>query len=284
MERLIAYYEMEQNIVINMVEMKPREKENDGARDVKNTIAVMSGKGGVGKTTVAVNISVYLASMGYRVGIIDADLTGPNVPKMLGVEDAYPTFLGEGKIGPVQINDKLSVISMAYLLESRDSPVIWRGPLKMGAIKQFINDVEWGELDFLMIDLPPGTGDEALSVAQLITKNSHAIIVTTPQEVALLDARKSINFAKKLNMTILGVVENMSGMICPHCQKTIDLFGKGGGRKAAKELDVNFLGEIPLHPEMVAMGDSGKPITSTEDERSESFKKIGNNIIKDLGL
>jgi len=267
-----------------MVEGKQPEKENEGAKDVKNTIAVMSGKGGVGKTTITVNIAVSLASKGYKVGIIDADLTGPNIPKMLGVEEAHPTFIGEGMIGPVKIDENLSVISMAYLLESKDSPVIWRGPLKMGAIKQFINDVQWGELDVLMIDLPPGTGDEALSVAQLITSNSNAIIVTTPQEVALLDSRKSINFAKKLNMNILGVVENMSGMVCPHCNETIDLFGKGGGKKAAKELGVEFLGDVPLYPEMVAMSDTGKPAAGSNGGPSEALRKIVEKIEKDMNL
>lgn len=245
----------------------------------KNMIAVMSGKGGVGKSTISTNLAVSISGMGKKVGIIDADLHGPDIPKMLGVEGSFPTADKEGKITPIRISENLSAISMGFLLESDDQPVIWRGPLKMGAIKQFINDVTWGELDFLIIDLPPGTGDEALSVAQLIPDNSNAVIVTTPQDVALLDSRKAINFAKKLGMNVLGVVENMSGMVCPHCGKNIDLFGKGGGRKASEELDVPFLGEVPIIPSMVQSGDEGKPAVLEDGEASDSLSEISKNVI-----
>lgn len=248
--------------------------------NIKHVIAVMSGKGGVGKSTIATNIAASLANRGFKVGVMDADLHGPDIPKMLGVEGMFPEAAGENKMTPIRISENLSAISMGFLLESDDQPVIWRGPLKMGAIKQFLNDVTWGDLDYLIIDLPPGTGDEALSVAQLIPNNANAIIVTTPQEVALLDSRKAINFAKKLNMNILGVVENMSGMVCPHCSGTIDLFGKGGGERAAKELNVNFLGGVPLDPKMVAMGDYGTPAVLQENDGDGALSIITKGIMQ----
>jgi Mrp family chromosome partitioning ATPase len=249
---------------------------------VRNTIAVMSGKGGVGKSTIATNLAVSLSAMGKKVGIMDADIHGPDIPKMLGMEGAFPASDGEGKMKPVIISENLSAISMGFLLESDDQPVIWRGPLKMGAIKQFINDVTWGDLDFLIIDLPPGTGDEALSVAQLIPENSNAVIVTTPQEVALLDSRKAINFAKKLGMNVLGVVENMSGMVCPHCGESIDLFKKGGGKRAARELGVNFLGEVPLIPSVVESGDTGRPAVLDDGPASGALMKVAESIMEIL--
>ena len=223
---------------------------------IKHKIVVMSGKGGVGKSTVAVNLALALASMGRKVGVMDVDIHGPDVAKLLGVEDAKLQTTGE-MIIPVKVRENLSAISMAFLLESRDTPIIWRGPLKMGAIKQFLGEVAWGDLDYLVIDLPPGTGDEPLSVAQLIPEGAWAVVVTTPQEVALLDSRKAIRFAEVLKMEVAGVVENMSGLSCPHCGETIDLFKSGGGENAARELGVNFLGRIPIDPEVVNTGDSG---------------------------
>lgn len=225
----------------------------------KRTIVVMSGKGGVGKSTVSTHIARGLADRGKRVGLIDADLHGPNAPKMLGVDNLHPTA-DEDKIVPVQVNEYLSVISMALLIESRDTPIIWRGPMKMKALQQFLQDVVWGELDYLVVDLPPGTGDEPLSIAQLLPPPADAVIVTTPQEVALLDSRKTINFASKLGMNVLGVVENMSGkMKCPNCGEEIDLFGSGGGKKAAEEFNVDFLGAIPIDPGMIKLTDAGLP-------------------------
>lgn len=223
---------------------------------IKHKIAIMSGKGGVGKSTIAVNIALALSSMGRRVGVMDVDIHGPDVAKLLGVEDERLQSTGD-KLLPVRVNENLSVISMAFLLESRDTPIIWRGPLKMGAIKQFLGDVAWGDLDYLIIDLPPGTGDEPLSVAQLISEGAWAVVVTTPQEVALLDSRKAIRFAEALKMSVAGVVENMSGLTCPHCGERIDLFKTGGGEAAARELGVNFLGRIPIDPEVVSTGDAG---------------------------
>lgn len=225
---------------------------------IKHKLVVISGKGGVGKSTVSVNLAYGLALKGFKVGILDVDIHGPNVPKMLGVEGKR--MIGsEVGIEPVEIIENLKAVSMSFLLETSDSPVVWRGPLKMGAIKQFLSDVNWGELDYLVIDSPPGTGDEPLTVCQLIPEIGGAIIVTTPQDVALLDSRKSVNFAKSLKMPIIGIVENMSGLICPHCQKKINLFKAGGGEKAAADLKVPFLGRIPLDPEIVELADSGKP-------------------------
>ncbi|OQX81585.1 MAG: ATP-binding protein [Candidatus Omnitrophica bacterium 4484_70.1] len=229
---------------------------------IKYKFVVISGKGGVGKTTVAVNLAYGLTSKGSRVGILDVDIHGPNVAKMLGIEGRRLTGSELG-IEPIEVLPGIKAVSLALLLESKDQPVIWRGPLKMITIKQFLADVNWGELDYLIIDSPPGTGDEPLSVCQLIPNINGAVIVTTPQEVAILDSRKSILFAKELKVPVIGVIENMSGFVCPHCQKEIDLFGTGGGEESAYDLKVPFLGRIPIDPEMVKSGDSGKPFLST---------------------
>ncbi|NMG82974.1 MAG: P-loop NTPase [Methanosarcinales archaeon] len=245
---------------------------------IKHKIMVMSGKGGVGKTTVAVNLALTLAAKGYEVGIMDADIHGPNVPKMLGIEDERPDVSEEG-ITPVFVPPRVKVMSLAFLLESKDTPVVWRGPLKMGVIKQFLTDVIWGDLDCLIADLPPGTGDEPLSVAQLVPGIDGAIVVTTPQDVALLDSRKSVTFAKKLGMPVIGIIENMSGFKCPKCGETIDLFKIGGGERAAMDMGVPFLGRIPIEVNIVLSGDSGIPfVLEHESEAAKSFKTIVDNI------
>jgi len=189
-----------------------------------------------------------------------------------------------GKIQPVLFAFNLKVVSMAFLLRDKESPLIWRGPLKMGAIKQFLGEVDWGELDFLIIDSPPGTGDEPLSIAQLIKDIDGVIVVTTPQEVALLDSRKAVNFARKLNVPVLGIVENMSGFLCPHCGKRTDLFKTGGGEKAAKEMNVPFLGKIPLEPQIVTSGDEGKPFVWERKESpiAKTFDQMIERIVRDL--
>ncbi|MFE3845513.1 P-loop NTPase [Thermoplasmatota archaeon] len=248
---------------------------------IKHKIVVLSGKGGVGKSTVSANLAIGLSELGYDVGLIDCDIHGPSIPKILGVEDKIPE-ISENGIMPVSVNKKLRVMSIALLSQSRDSPVIWRGPIKMGAIKQFLGDVIWGDLDYLIFDLPPGTGDEPLSIAQLISDNSGVIIVTTPQDVALLSVRKSINFVKKMNMPILGIIENMSGLKCPHCDTNIDLFKTGGEIKASKDFNVPFLGKIPLDLQIVEAGDSGKTFLKTNEksDASKAFMKIIGNIEK----
>jgi Mrp family chromosome partitioning ATPase len=256
---------------------------NQSMQKVKHKILVMSNKGGVGKSTVAVNLAFGLAKEGFQVGLMDVDMHGPNIPKMLAIEDMVLTG-DEKKIQPVAFMTNLKVVSMAFLMKEKESPLIWRGPLKMGAIKQFLEDVNWGDLDFLVIDSPPGTGDEPLSVVQLIKNVDGTIIVTTPQDLALLDSRKAVNFAKRLNMPVLGIVENMSGFVCPHCGKKIDLFKTGGGEKAAKEMDVPFLGKIPIEPEIVTSGDEGKPFIQyhVENQTSKVFAQIVDRVIKKL--
>lgn len=249
--------------------------------EVDHVILVLSGKGGVGKSTVAVNLSFALSAHGFNVGILDLDIHGPNVPKMLGLEGHQLTTLGK-MIQPVRVTGNLSVVSMAFLLPDISTPVIWRGPMKMTAIGQFLSEVDWGHLDYLVVDLPPGTGDEALSIIQLAPNVRGAVIVTTPQEVATMDALKAAKFVEKLDIPVLGIVENMSGLICPHCKKEIDLFGKGGGEKIAKDLGVAFLGSIPLDPEMRKAGDDGKPfiIRSKDSPTWESVDKIMEELVK----
>ncbi len=226
--------------------------------DVKHVILVLSGKGGVGKSTVSVNLAYALSAHGRNVGLLDLDIHGPDIPKMLGIEDQRPAVL-EKIIEPVHVTGTLAVMSMAFLLPDTSSPVVWRGPMKMNAIRQFLSDVNWGTLDYLIVDLPPGTGDEALSIIQLAPNVQGAVIVTTPQDVAVLDAVKAVKFIEKLDLPVIGIIENMSGMICPHCGGAVNLFGRGGGRKAAEELGVPYLGAIPLDPEMVKAGDEGRP-------------------------
>ena len=220
------------------------------------------------------------AKLGKKVGLLDIDIHGPNLAKMLGVEDKRLETSADG-IKPVAVNKNLGLVSMSFLLEDPDLPVIWRGPMKMKAIKQFLGDVTWGDLDWLIIDSPPGTGDEPLSIAQLIPA-SGALIVTTPQEVSLMDSRKATAFARKLNLNIAGIIENMSGLTCPHCGKNIDLFKQGGGEKAAAELGIPFLGKIPINPDIVTLGDEGKSFLDNQpdSEASKAFMKIVEKIIK----
>ena len=226
-------------------------------RAIRKKIMVMSGKGGVGKSTVAANLAARLADRGYKVGLLDADIHGPSIPKMFGIEDMRPS-VDENGIVPIQVTENLSVMSIALLVEDRDSPIIWRGPAKMGAIKQFLQEVSWGKLDYLFIDLPPGTGDEPLSIAQLIEKLDGAVVVTTPQDVALLSVRKSLTFASMLKVPVIGIVENMSGMKCPHCNEKIDIYGTGGVEKAAADFNVPVLGELPIDPAIATMEDNGR--------------------------
>ncbi len=242
-------------------EQKQKQLEQDAAlkdslAKIKNIYMVMSGKGGVGKTSVSVNLAMALAKKGFKVGIMDVDIHGPDVPRMLGIQKDMLGVNADRKLTPLAYSDNLSAVSIESLSASKDDAIIWRGPMKHSVIRQFISDVEWGELDYLIIDSPPGTGDEPLSVAQTIT-GAQAVIVTTPQEVSLADVRKSINFCRVIKMEIYGLIENMSGFNCPHCGETIDMFGSGGGEKTAKDFGIPFLGRIPFEPKIVACGDSG---------------------------
>ncbi len=250
--------------------------------DVKHVILVLSGKGGVGKSTVAVNLAYALSSHGYNTGLLDLDLHGPTVPKMLGIENSRLQTI-DNKIEPVRVTGTLAAVSMAFLLPDTSTPVIWRGPMKMSAISQFLSDVNWGSLDFLVVDLPPGTGDEALTIAQLAPNLRGAVIVTTPQEVATLETSKAVRFVEKLGIPVIGVVENMSGMVCPHCQTEIDVFGKGGGKKMAEDLGVPFLGAIPLDIAMREAGDAGRPAVirrGLDDPTWKAINEVMENLIK----
>jgi len=228
----------------------------DSLSRIRNKLVVMSGKGGVGKTSTSVNLSIALSRLGYRVGLMDVDLHGPDVPRVLGLMGMMGLSANH-KLDPMRFSDNLKVVSIESLTTSKDEAIIWRGPIKFSAIRQFIADVEWGELDFLLIDAPPGTGDEPLTVAQTIP-DAQAVIVTTPQEVSLADVRKSISFCRTVKMAIFGLVENMSGYVCPHCGEQVDLFGSGGGERTAKEAAIPFLGRVPFDPQVVTCGDSGK--------------------------
>jgi ATP-binding protein involved in chromosome partitioning len=228
---------------------------DESLKKIKNKYIVLSGKGGVGKTSTSVNLSMALANEGFNVGIMDVDLHGPDVPRMLGLKGMLDLTKNH-KLNPMRYSEKLKVVSIESMIASKDDAIIWRGPLKYSAIRQFIGEVEWGELDFLIIDSPPGTGDEPLTIAQTI-RDAKAIIVTTPQEVSLADVRKSISFCRTVKMDILGLIENMSGFTCPHCNKMVDLFGSGGGEKTADTTGIPFLGRIPFDPNVVSCGDNG---------------------------
>jgi Mrp family chromosome partitioning ATPase len=255
--------------------IKLNEKLKQNMSKIKHKILVLSNKGGVGKSAVAINLACSLSEKGFKVGILDADLHGPSVATMLGFEGKKLQGSSEGII-PMSVSSDLVAVSMASLIETSDAPLIWRGPLKMMALKQFLGEVKWGNLDYLIIDSPPGTGDEPLSICQLIPELDGGVIITTPQGVALLDSRKCINFLKNLNIPILGIIENMSGLKCPHCGKNIDLFKSGGGKKAAEEFKIPFLGKIPIDIDMVNSTDEGKPYISQykNSETAQIFNEV----------
>ncbi len=251
---------------------------------IKNKILVMSGKGGVGKSTVSVNLALGLAQRGHKVGLMDVDIHGPDVIRMLNLRGSLePPATKGGLVPPLKYNDNLKVVSLEFMLKDRDQAIIWRGPLKIQAIRQFVADFDWGELDYLIIDAPPGTGDEPLSVAQTIP-HVKAIVVTTPQKVALADVRKSINFCKTVKVEITGVIENMSGMVCPHCNQTVDIFKTGGGEEMAREFDLPFLGRIPMDPKIVMAGDEGTAYLSSnaDSPATRAFLEVVDAIEKRL--
>ncbi len=248
---------------------------------IKHKIVVLSGKGGVGKSTIAVNLAISLSLAGKKVGLLDVDIHGPSIPTMLHLEGARADTDGES-ILPLEMGG-LKVMSVGFLLENRDSAIIWRGPMKMGVIEQLLRDVKWGDLDYLIIDSPPGTGDEPLSVVQLIGELDGAVMVTTPQAVAAADVRKSLDFCRQLKLKVLGIVENMSGFICPDCGKETAIFQGNNGETMASEADVPFLGKIPIDPAVGVSCDSGTPFMYhySKTETAKRFESVINKIIND---
>lgn len=249
---------------------------------IRNKILVMSGKGGVGKSSIAAYLAVALAKRGFKVGLMDVDLHGPSIPRLLGLKGTIGPSAKEGKAAPIHFMQNLEVISIESLMgENKDLATIWRGPLKIGVIRQFISDIEWSDLDYLVIDSPPGTGDEPLTVAQTIP-DAKALVVTTPQEISLADVRKSINFCRIVKMSILGIVENMSGLACPHCGKEIDLFGSRGGELLAQKENIPLLGRLPLDPEVVRQGDVGRvnALLDNQSPFAQAFNAMTDEVVK----
>ena len=249
---------------------------------IKHKIFVLSGKGGVGKSSVSANLAASLSKKGYKTGLMDVDVHGPSIAQMLGLTGIMDISENQLLI-PKQVNGNLKVVSVQALMQDKDQAIIWRGPAKTGMIKQFVSSVDWGELDFLIIDAPPGTGDEPLTVVQTIP-DALGVIVTTPQEVALADIRKSISFCKTVRLKTLGIVENMASFKCPHCNEPIDLFSSGGGEKTAKAQGLTFLGSIPFDNQVVVSGDKGIPVMFQDEETefTKAFETIVENITKQL--
>lgn len=278
-----------QDVKVNISVTKPPTREESAqkgiAQDaslipgVKHVVAVASGKGGVGKSTVAANLAVALAQLGYRVGLLDVDIYGPSLPTMFGITEK-PRVVGN-RIYPF-VKHGVTVMSLGFILET-DTPVIWRGPMVMRAIEQMLGDVEWGDLDYMVLDLPPGTGDAQLTVTQRIPL-AGAVIVTTPQDVALIDARKGLAMFRKVNVPVIGIVENMSTFVCPHCGETTDIFKKDGGKKTADLLETAFLGAIPLDPKIVLGGDAGVPITVAEPRgpHADAFRQVAAEVVEEV--
>ncbi len=263
------WIEQEQNAVQHRMEQ------------IRHKILVLSGKGGVGKSSVAANIAVGLAMRGLKTGLVDIDIHGPSIPKILGLEGMMPEQDGESLL-PVGYDGLLSVMSVGFLLQERNNALIWRAPLKHGVIKQFLGDVAWGPRDWLVVDCPPGTGDEPISIVQLLKNPDGAIIVTTPQDVALEDVRKSITFCREVSIPLIGLVENMSGFACPHCGTVVNIFKKGGGEALAAEMQIPFLGSIPLDAAVAASGDSGEPVVqhAAESPSGKAFSELVDTIVR----
>ena len=246
---------------------------------IKHKLLVLSGKGGVGKSTIAVNLAYGFAHLGHKVGLLDIDIHGPSIGKMAGIE-GQPLVSGKDKTIEPVVKDGIKIVTMASLLPPGDTPVIWRGPMKMKAIDQFLSEINWGDLDVLVIDSPPGTGDEPLSIIQRLPEMDGAIIVTTPQDVALSDARRTVNFSRTLKIPVLGIIENMSGFICPHCGERTDIFKSGGGEIAAKAMGLDVLGNLLLEPELMAASDAGRAYILDHEESATAAEMM--NTVKKL--
>ena len=263
----------------NTALLERKKRIDSNMSQIKHKLLVMSGKGGVGKTTIAINLAYGLSLRGYKIGVLDADLHGPNVPIMFGKEGMKLSKISE----PLEITENLHISSLSFFVPD-NSPVIWKGPQKITAIMEMMEGVKWGEIDFLIVDLPPGTGDEILGIAQNIGADSKAVIVTTPQKVSLLDSTRAINFAKLINLNVLGIVENMSGFICPDCQKEVNIFKKNGAGKISKETKTDFLGSIPLDENIVESSDNGLPFISNDSIASRRMNDMITKIIEKLEL
>lgn len=249
--------------------------------EIKNTVVVLSGKGGVGKSTMAVNLAVGLAQKGFQVGLLDIDIHGPSVPTLLNMKVKLLSTDGDFLL-PEKYNDNLSVMSSGFIADEEDQPIIWRGPMKTSFINQMLSHVKWGKLDYLVVDCPPGTGDEPLTILQLLKDISGAVVVTTPQKLSIVDVKKSVNFCKSLNIPILGIIENMSGFICEKCKEVTEIFKSGGGEKMAKDMDVPFLGKVPMSVDMVETGDEGRPFVEAckDGEVATIFDNIIQKVIE----
>lgn len=288
-ERAVAGVEGVESAEVDVRVSKPAGAPGGGAQravsqsaevlpDVQHVVAVASGKGGVGKSTVAANLAVALAQEGYSVGLLDADIYGPSMPMMFGIKDR-PRIEGERVLPFERYGVKL--MSLGFIVDT-DTPVIWRGPMVMKALEQMLGDVDWGALDYMIVDLPPGTGDAQLTITQKVPL-SGAVVVTTPQDVALIDARKGLAMFRKVNVPVVGIVENMGTFVCPHCGEETDVFKRGGGERTADVLETEFLGTIPLDPQIVHSGDEGRPIADAEPEgrHAEAFRKVARAVAEE---
>lgn len=249
--------------------------------DIGQKILVMSGKGGVGKSTIAASLAVGLSQAGMSVGLLDVDVHGPSIPQLLGLQDQRAEIV-EHELHPIRVSDRLSVMSIGFLVASRNDAVIWRGPMKYNVIRQFLKDVSWGRLDYLVVDSPPGTGDEPLAVAQLVGKPASAVLVTTPQDLAVSDVHRSVGFCRAVGLSVLGIVENMSGLVCPGCGRHLDVFKAGGGEALAVATEVPFLGRIPLDPDVVTNGDSGRVAMDAKNDSASAhdFRAVVQTVLE----
>ncbi|MEM3586763.1 MAG: Mrp/NBP35 family ATP-binding protein [Candidatus Jordarchaeaceae archaeon] len=268
---------VEQKIKPMIEKIAQKKKVQEKMAKIKHKIMIMSGKGGVGKSTVTANLATSMAKKGYKVGILDSDIHGPSIPKILGIQGKRPETTKTG-LQPVTTSQGVKVISMDLLLPNRETPLIWRGPLKLKAIRQILSDIEWGELDYLLIDLPPGTGDEPLNIIQLMPEMDGAIIITAPSDLSQYVVRKAVQMARRMNVPIIGIIENMSGFICPKCGEKYEILGSGGGEKLSQETNLPLLGQIPIDPQITENSDQGIPFVTNVSE--SQTVKIFNEIVQ----